>query len=175
MSEATDLARQHAQTAVRALVDVIEDVDSKGSEVVAAANALLDRGYGKPMQAIITVPIPARMSARLAALDDAALLAVISDSKNFGGGVHPQNGTATRGVENGRSNHTQALTLPATFSNEGGGVISEPAPTPAISKRRGRSTTRFPQPDIEGECVPSATPFEKALAATRVTDDPLAL
>lgn len=163
MSEATDLARQHAQTAVRALVDVIEDVDSKGSEVVAAANALLDRGYGKPMQAIITVPIPARMSARLAALDDAALLAVISDSKNFGGGVHPQNGTATRGVENGRSNHTQALTLPATISEAGG----------STAKRRGRATTRFPQPEIfEGECVPSATPFEKALAGLHT--DPLA-
>src|SRR5712672_44294 len=110
MSEATDIARQHARTAVQALVDVIQDIDSKGSEVVAAANALLDRGYGKPITAIISVPVPARLSARLAALDDAALLAVISDSKNFAGGVHPQNGREPRAVENGRSNLTQALT-----------------------------------------------------------------
>lgn len=166
MSEATDLARQHATTAVQALVDVIEDVDSKGSEVVAAANALLDRGYGKPMQAIISVPIPARMSARLAALDDAALLAVIDGSKNFGGGVHPQSGTVTRGVDDGRSYHTQAPGAVASIEGPGG---------TAIAKRHGRSTTRRPPEIFEGECVPSATPFEQALAAAKLVDDPLAL
>lgn len=162
MSEATDLARAHAPEAISALVTVIRDPDSKGSEVVAASNALLDRGYGKPMQAIINVPVSPRLGARLAALDDAALLAVIESSKILPRGVHTQNGSDPRGVENGRSTQTQ-LPPPLLNSPTGGASNSKPGGT---RKSKGRVA-----PEItDAEFVPVATPktpFEKFL------DDPL--
>ena len=45
-----DLCQQHAPDAVQTLVDCLDDED--GRVRVAAANALLDRGYGKPVQAL---------------------------------------------------------------------------------------------------------------------------
>lgn len=47
-----DLARQHTGDAIKALVRVMNDTEQSGSAVVAAANSLLDRGYGKPIQAV---------------------------------------------------------------------------------------------------------------------------
>ena len=46
------LAREHTEEAVLALVDVIRNPLSKGSEIVAAAQAILDRGWGKPTQSV---------------------------------------------------------------------------------------------------------------------------
>lgn len=46
-----ELARQYTASAVSALVEVLESDSAAGK--VAAANALLDRGWGKPEQAII--------------------------------------------------------------------------------------------------------------------------
>lgn len=43
-----DLARAHTERAIQALVDALDDERTR----VAAATALLDRGYGKPAQAI---------------------------------------------------------------------------------------------------------------------------
>ena len=45
------LARGHTATALNALVSVARDVNA-GAARVSAATALLDRGYGKPRQAI---------------------------------------------------------------------------------------------------------------------------
>lgn len=45
----TDLAREHTVLALQALVDVAGT--GSDSARVAAANALLDRAYGKPVQA----------------------------------------------------------------------------------------------------------------------------
>lgn len=191
MSTATDTARQHTELAVQALVDVIRDADSKGSEVVAAANALLDRAHGKPMQAIVSVPVPARIAARLAALDDLALLQVISDSKISERGVHPQNGSGDARVTDDRRDLTQVAGGGGTFSDGGGSVTGT---------RVGRETTRRGALDIvDGELVPIATrltdaqivsretgapilkrkapppmtPFERAMAAAKHADDPL--
>ena len=49
--EVTDLARQHAPEAMAALVEIATQGKSESARV-AAAIALLDRGYGKPPQAI---------------------------------------------------------------------------------------------------------------------------
>jgi hypothetical protein len=49
--EVTDLARQHAPEAMAALVEIATQGKSESARV-AAATALLDRGYGKPPQAI---------------------------------------------------------------------------------------------------------------------------
>src|SRR5215207_8448917 len=44
------LARKHTIPAVETLAEIALDKESKGSERVAAAVALLDRGWGKPTQ-----------------------------------------------------------------------------------------------------------------------------
>lgn len=46
------LARAHTESAIATLASIMLDDSAKGSERVAAATALLDRGYGKPVQAI---------------------------------------------------------------------------------------------------------------------------
>lgn len=47
----SELARAHAPAALQTLVEVMQTADSAPARV-AAANALLDRGYGKPAQAV---------------------------------------------------------------------------------------------------------------------------
>ena len=49
--ELRDLAREYTEVALRTLVEVCRRGDSDSSRV-SAANALLDRGYGKPLQGI---------------------------------------------------------------------------------------------------------------------------
>lgn len=46
-----DLARAHTETALEALVQIATAGESEAARV-AAANAILDRGYGKPSQPI---------------------------------------------------------------------------------------------------------------------------
>ena len=52
ITEIRDLARQHTRAAVETLVSVMEDPKSPAAARVAAANALLDRGNGKPTRHI---------------------------------------------------------------------------------------------------------------------------
>ena len=47
----SELARKHTATALQVLVDVAKKGESESARV-AAANAILDRGYGKPRQAL---------------------------------------------------------------------------------------------------------------------------
>jgi len=47
-----DLARQHTADAVHALCEVASQADAHPAARVAAAVALLDRGWGRPSQAI---------------------------------------------------------------------------------------------------------------------------
>jgi hypothetical protein len=51
VEEVRDLARQHCSTAINALVRIATKGRNE-SAVVAAASALLDRGYGKPAQGV---------------------------------------------------------------------------------------------------------------------------
>lgn len=46
------LARMHTETAIAALVLVLEDKQAPPSARVSAATAILDRGWGKPVQAL---------------------------------------------------------------------------------------------------------------------------
>jgi uncharacterized protein DUF5681 len=50
--ELRDLARRHTKIALTALVEIARDAKAPPAARVAAANALLDRGYGRPMQAV---------------------------------------------------------------------------------------------------------------------------
>lgn len=47
-----ELARTHTETAINTLVSIMTGKKSPAAARVAAANALLDRGYGKPTQAL---------------------------------------------------------------------------------------------------------------------------
>jgi hypothetical protein len=47
-----DAARQYTQEAILTLADVMRDENQSGPARVAAVNALLDRGYGKPHQSV---------------------------------------------------------------------------------------------------------------------------
>lgn len=46
------LARSHTQKALNVLVGIMEQTEAPPAARVAAANSLLDRGWGKPVQAI---------------------------------------------------------------------------------------------------------------------------
>jgi hypothetical protein len=52
-TEIKSLARAHTDAAINCLVGVMNQPDSPHSARVSAATALLDRGWGKPAQAII--------------------------------------------------------------------------------------------------------------------------
>src|SRR5947207_10841708 len=45
-----DLAREHSEAALAALVAIYEDEKAPSAARVSAANAILDRAYGKPPQ-----------------------------------------------------------------------------------------------------------------------------
>ena len=50
VKEVRDLARKHTKDALQALVGIMDDTQAAPAARVAAANSLLDRGYGKPSQ-----------------------------------------------------------------------------------------------------------------------------
>lgn len=49
----SDLAKALAPEALEALARVMRDPEQTGSAVVAAANAILDRAYGKPVPVVL--------------------------------------------------------------------------------------------------------------------------
>jgi hypothetical protein len=48
----SSLARSHTRTAINALVGVMRSKNATHAARVSAANAILDRGWGKPPQAL---------------------------------------------------------------------------------------------------------------------------
>ena len=48
----SDLAKEHTQSAIDALVSILADRKASASARVQAASALLDRGWGRPTQSI---------------------------------------------------------------------------------------------------------------------------
>lgn len=63
-----ELAQQYSTDAITALVSILNNQDSPAAARVAAANTLLDRGYGKPHQSI-----EATVTAAITDLTDAEL------------------------------------------------------------------------------------------------------
>lgn len=78
---ADTLAREHTVEAIGRIVDVMRDEESKPGEVLSAAQALLDRGHGKPTQAIIAIPVAPRAQDQLAQMSDAELLMAIGAAR----------------------------------------------------------------------------------------------
>ena len=52
VAEIQELARANAQTAMQTLIEVMQDKAAPPAARISAANALLDRGYGKATQAV---------------------------------------------------------------------------------------------------------------------------
>ena len=75
-----ELARGHAPRAIELLADEMEN-SPEARDRIRAAESLLDRGYGKPAQAIIQVPANRRQAALLAAMSDDDLVAVIEQKQ----------------------------------------------------------------------------------------------
>ena len=76
--EVTDLARRHAPDAMAALVEIATRGKSESARV-AAATALLDRGYGKPPQSIDSTIRKANTPVR--DLTDEELMEIIRDGQ----------------------------------------------------------------------------------------------
>jgi hypothetical protein len=57
LTEIRSLARSHTRSALNVLVRVMRSKDATAAAKVSAANAILDRGWGKPMPSWIT-PLP---------------------------------------------------------------------------------------------------------------------
>lgn len=47
-----EIARKHTDKAVKTLIDILDDAGAPASARVSAANSILDRGYGKPVQPV---------------------------------------------------------------------------------------------------------------------------
>lgn len=52
LGEVRELARQHTETALSTLIEVAKNPHSPAAARVSAAQALLDRGWGKPSQPV---------------------------------------------------------------------------------------------------------------------------
>ncbi|MGA7311591.1 MAG: DUF5681 domain-containing protein [Pseudolabrys sp.] len=52
LADVQELARAHTTSAINALVQIVEDKNTQPAARVAAANGLLDRGWGKARQAL---------------------------------------------------------------------------------------------------------------------------
>jgi hypothetical protein len=52
LTEIRSLARSHTRTAINILVGIMRSKDATAPARVSAANTILDRGWGKPPQAI---------------------------------------------------------------------------------------------------------------------------
>lgn len=75
------LAREHTETAIGVLAEVMKDPFAENRERIAAANAILDRGHGKPNQAIIAVPGNRAIAALLSSKTDDELMAILNSTQ----------------------------------------------------------------------------------------------
>ena len=90
ITDVRDAARQHTLAAVETLVSVMKDRKAPHSARVAAANGILDRGYGKAVQHIeaeISVYDSLSLAEQQALL--AALDTLIDDEEGDSGGAAP--------------------------------------------------------------------------------------
>jgi hypothetical protein len=55
--EIRELARQHTMTALRTLIEIADHGQNESARVTAA-NALLDRGWGKPAVPVVAAELP---------------------------------------------------------------------------------------------------------------------
>ena len=73
-SDIRSLARAHTETALRTLASIVTQKQAPASARVAAATALLDRGWGKPLQTELRVN-----AGSLSELTDAEIIARLDE------------------------------------------------------------------------------------------------
>lgn len=70
------MAREHTELAIETLADAAAN-SFRDSDRIAAANALLDRGHGKPLSVAVQVPMNRQVAEQLARMSDSDLMGVI--------------------------------------------------------------------------------------------------
>ena len=70
------LARQHTARAILTLADIMESSE-KDADRVHAAKEILDRGWGKPLTATITLPASRKLASQLYAMEESELVSAI--------------------------------------------------------------------------------------------------
>jgi hypothetical protein len=75
-----ELARAHGPRAIDILADTMESA-VEDRDRIRAAEAILDRGYGRPSQAIIAIPANRRQAALLAGMTDEQLVSIIEQKQ----------------------------------------------------------------------------------------------
>ena len=73
LRDASALAREHTERAIETIANVMDDWTAEDRDRIAAANALLDRAHGKPVNAVIQVPMNRKIAQQLAAMSDEEL------------------------------------------------------------------------------------------------------
>lgn len=73
------LAQEYTERAIQTIAGVMDDWTAEDRDRIAAANALLDRGHGKPVAAVISIPASRQMQAALSAMSDEDLELAIMD------------------------------------------------------------------------------------------------
>ena len=81
MKTADSLARQHTEKAIEVVVEVMNDPFAENKDRLKAADTILDRGHGKPNQAIIAVPGNRQIAALLAGKSDDELMAILNQTQ----------------------------------------------------------------------------------------------
>jgi hypothetical protein len=71
------LARSYAVEAIATLAKIMNEPMAKDSDRIKAADSILDRGYGKPQQAVISIPASKMQQQALAAMEDDELMVII--------------------------------------------------------------------------------------------------
>lgn len=75
------LARSYGQAAIETLAEIMADETTKKSDRIAAANALLDRGYGKATQAVIALPSKKAVAHQLASMSEDQLRQTLLEAR----------------------------------------------------------------------------------------------
>lgn len=81
MKTADSLAREHTEKAIGTIVEVMDDPFAENKDRLKAAETILDRGHGKPSQAIIAVPGNRQLAVLLAGKTDDELMAILNQTQ----------------------------------------------------------------------------------------------
>jgi hypothetical protein len=77
---ADTLAREHTERAVATIAEIMDDTFAEDRDRLSAAREILDRGHGKPAQAVVQLPASRQQAIELATLTDAELIEAINDA-----------------------------------------------------------------------------------------------
>jgi hypothetical protein len=73
-------AREYSGEAIEVLHELMTDPFQEARDRIRAAESLLERGHGKAVSAVISVPLERRQKAEMAAMTDEELMAAIRDT-----------------------------------------------------------------------------------------------